>query len=113
MPLGRPRPGKAGEKGAPSQKTCRSPHPSNPSRKEDSLLRRSLVLVVALAATALVLVATASSRTRAAFPVTIHAANGDVTITKQPTRIVSLSPTTTEDLFAVGAGKQVVAVDQD
>jgi iron complex transport system substrate-binding protein len=30
-----------------------------------------------------------------------------------PSRIVSLSPTATEDLFAIGAGKQVVAVDQD
>ena len=30
-----------------------------------------------------------------------------------PHRIVSLSPTVTEDLFAIGAGKQVVAVDQD
>jgi iron complex transport system substrate-binding protein len=30
-----------------------------------------------------------------------------------PTRIVSLSPTATDDLFAVGAGKQVVAVDSD
>jgi iron complex transport system substrate-binding protein len=28
-------------------------------------------------------------------------------------RIISLSPTITEDLFAIGAGKQVVAVDQD
>jgi iron complex transport system substrate-binding protein len=28
-----------------------------------------------------------------------------------PSRIVSLSPTATEDLFAIGAGKQVVAVD--
>jgi len=28
-----------------------------------------------------------------------------------PVRIVSLSPTATEDLFAIGAGKQVVAVD--
>lgn len=28
-----------------------------------------------------------------------------------PTRIVSLSPTATEDLFAIGAGKQVIAVD--
>jgi cobalamin transport system substrate-binding protein len=28
-------------------------------------------------------------------------------------RIVSLSPTITEDLFAIGAGRQVVAVDQD
>jgi iron complex transport system substrate-binding protein len=26
-------------------------------------------------------------------------------------RIISLSPTATEDLFAIGAGKQVVAVD--
>src|SRR5438105_594439 len=31
--------------------------------------------------------------------------------TSIPTRIVSLSPTATEDLFAIGAGKQVVAVD--
>jgi iron complex transport system substrate-binding protein len=30
-----------------------------------------------------------------------------------PQRIVSLSPTMTEDLFAIGAGKQVVAVDSD
>jgi len=30
-----------------------------------------------------------------------------------PSRIVSLSPTATEDLFAIGAGKQVVAVDVD
>ena len=29
----------------------------------------------------------------------------------QPTRIVSLSPSATEDLFAIGAGKSVVAVD--
>ena len=28
-----------------------------------------------------------------------------------PQRIVSLSPTATEDLFAIGAGPQVVAVD--
>ena len=28
-------------------------------------------------------------------------------------RVVSLSPTATEDLFAIGAGKQVVAADQD
>ena len=30
---------------------------------------------------------------------------------KPPTRIVSLSPTATESLFAIGAGSQVVAVD--
>ena len=32
---------------------------------------------------------------------------------RPPHRIISLSPTITEDLFAIGAGKQVVAVDQD
>jgi iron complex transport system substrate-binding protein len=74
------------------------------------LLRRSLIVaLVALVAAG----AASSHRTAAAFPVTIHAANGDVTLTKQPTRVVSLSPTATEDLFAVGAGKQVVAVDED
>jgi iron complex transport system substrate-binding protein len=30
-----------------------------------------------------------------------------------PTRIISLSPTATEDLFAIGAGKQVIAVDNE
>jgi iron complex transport system substrate-binding protein len=45
------------------------------------------------------------------FPVTVRAANGPVTIAKRPRRIVSLSPTATENLFAVGAGRQVVAVD--
>ena len=34
-----------------------------------------------------------------------------MTIAKKPRRIVSLSPTATETLFAIGAGKQVVAVD--
>src|SRR3954453_15848649 len=39
------------------------------------------------------------------------AANGRLTLAAKPVRIVSLSPTATEDLFAIGAGKQVVAVD--
>src|SRR5207245_5128137 len=45
------------------------------------------------------------------FPVTVKAANGNVTIPRRPQRIVSMSASATEDLFAVGAGKQVVAVD--
>ena len=45
------------------------------------------------------------------FPVTIDAPNGQMTIEERPTRIVSISPTSTEVLFAIGAGEQVVAVD--
>jgi iron complex transport system substrate-binding protein len=55
----------------------------------------------------------AASGTAAAFPVTVKAGNGAVTIKSDPARIVSLSPTLTEDLYAVGAGGQVVAVDND
>jgi iron complex transport system substrate-binding protein len=48
-----------------------------------------------------------------AFPVTVGTANGRVTIEARPERIVSLSPTSTEILFAIGAGDQVVAVDSN
>ncbi|WP_049570842.1 ABC transporter substrate-binding protein, partial [Nonomuraea sp. SBT364] len=47
----------------------------------------------------------------AAFPVTVKAGNGDVTIATKPQRIISLSATHTETLFAIGAGPQVIAVD--
>ncbi|HEX4815131.1 MAG TPA: ABC transporter substrate-binding protein [Nonomuraea sp.] len=53
----------------------------------------------------------ASSAPAAGFPVTVEAGNGPVTIADRPERIVSLSATHTETLFAIGAGPQVVAVD--
>jgi iron complex transport system substrate-binding protein len=53
----------------------------------------------------------ATASTGTAFPVRVTGTNGDVTIGAQPERIVSLSPTATEDLFAIGAGDQVIAVD--
>ena len=46
------------------------------------------------------------------FPVTIETATGPVTIPGQPRSIISLSATATEMLFAIGAGDQVVAVDE-
>jgi len=46
-----------------------------------------------------------------AFPVEIDTAAGPVTIEARPEAIVSLSPTATEMLWAVGAGDQVKAVD--
>ncbi len=48
----------------------------------------------------------------ASFPVTVSGTNGEVTIEERPGAIVSLSPTATEMLFEVGAGDQVVAVDE-
>ena len=65
-------------------------------------MQRLSIAVVAAFAAALVVVslsAAAHQHTR-----TTH---------RYPHRIISLSPTATEDLFAIGAGKQVVAVDQD
>ncbi|WFE25407.1 ABC transporter substrate-binding protein [Solwaraspora sp. WMMD791] len=45
----------------------------------------------------------------ASFPVTV----GDVTLDERPEKIVSLSPTLTEMLFAIDAGDQVTAVDDN
>lgn len=46
-----------------------------------------------------------------AFPVTVAHGLGEITLETQPQRIISLSPTATEMLFAVGAGDLVIAVD--
>ncbi|MGC5332017.1 ABC transporter substrate-binding protein [Micromonospora sp. DT62] len=51
--------------------------------------------------------AAGASSAGAAFPVTV----GKLTLEKRPEKIVSLSPSATEMLFAIGAGKQVTAVD--
>ena len=45
------------------------------------------------------------------FPVTVEADNGALTLDEEPDAIVSLSATATESLFAIGAGEQVIAVD--
>jgi iron complex transport system substrate-binding protein len=47
------------------------------------------------------------------FPVTVTTAGGKVHLTSRPNAIVSLSPTATEMLYAIGAGGQVKAVDSD
>jgi len=50
---------------------------------------------------------TETTSANSTYPVTV----GDLTLTTQPMRIISLSPTATEMLYAIGAGAQVVAVD--
>jgi iron complex transport system substrate-binding protein len=61
--------------------------------------RLTIAVVAALAAALAVVSLSAAAYQR---PLAKH---------RYPHRIVSLSPTATEDLFAIGAGKQVVAVD--
>jgi len=46
------------------------------------------------------------------FPVTLDVYGTPFTIDARPERIVSLSPSATEGLFAVGAGTQVIAADE-
>jgi iron complex transport system substrate-binding protein len=55
----------------------------------------------------------ASPAASSSFPATVSAANGAVHIGSRPTAIISLSPTSTEMLYAIGAGSQVKAVDND
>jgi iron complex transport system substrate-binding protein len=54
---------------------------------------------------------TAGKASASSFPVTVVVGDGAVTVPHRPQRIVSLSATATEDLYALGAGGQVVAVD--
>jgi iron complex transport system substrate-binding protein len=75
------------------------------------------VLTAAIAATAMLLGGCASDdagagsapqpSNQASYPVTV----GSLTLAKRPERIISLSPSVTEMLFAIDAGAQVVAVD--
>src|SRR6266545_8330160 len=78
--------------GAPSQKTCRPPD-MEPLAEGGFVLGRSLTIVAVLACAAVV------------------AVTGSAGTERLPQRIVSLSPTATESLFSIGAGRQVVAVD--
>jgi adenosylcobinamide kinase / adenosylcobinamide-phosphate guanylyltransferase len=76
------------------------------------VLMPSKPLAGALAALAVVATAgDAAAAARPPFPVTVTAANGRVTIKLRPSRIVVLSPSATETRFAIGARRQVVAVD--
>ncbi|MBL8932620.1 MAG: ABC transporter substrate-binding protein [Kineosporiaceae bacterium] len=49
----------------------------------------------------------------AAFPVTVTGANGPLTLKAAPEQIVVMGPSLTETLFALGAGAQVEAVDDN
>ncbi len=89
---------------------------SNPHRRR---VRRLAALTLVAALTAAGCAERADDTPRSAqtqdkqqFPVTVTPPTGEpLTIDERPERIVSLSASNTETLFAVGAGDQVVAVD--
>lgn len=56
--------------------------------------------------------ATTEPTVAATFPVEVEHDGGSTTLEAEPQAIVSLSPTATEMLFAIGAGDQVVAADE-
>lgn len=79
--------------------------PAAPRPRRFVPVAAALVCAAALLAAAVFLHGTARAAGAGA-----RASNG-VLLPPHPTRIVSMSDASTEDLFAIGAGKQVVAVD--
>jgi iron complex transport system substrate-binding protein len=69
------------------------------------------VLSASLFAASSASAAVTATKTVDKFPAAVRIAGKDVRVPKKPKRIVSISPTATEMLFAIGAGSQVVAVD--
>ncbi|MCZ6738141.1 MAG: ABC transporter substrate-binding protein [Actinobacteria bacterium] len=81
--------------------------------KRNGMRKTASVAALLLAVTACAPSASTDTTTQSGleFPVTVEADNGSVTIEKRPEAIISLSSTATEMLFDVGAGPQVIAVD--
>ena len=94
------RPGKAAGEGAPSQKTCRPPQPRTPRGRRIRAPSHHCCRRGTCRGARRRLPLGGCHQHRAHRAHRYH-------------RIISLSPTVTEDLFAIGAGKQVIAVDQD
>lgn len=71
-----------------------------------------LAMVYALTGVSAAAVRASRTAQRAGFPVTVHSADGFVRILSRPTRILSLSASATQMLYAIGAGREVVGVDK-
>src|ERR1035438_3334732 len=118
---------KDGSSGTPAGALRRAQPSSRPTEDDMRALTRRLPGLAALAALTVTAAARGSTQANtgssttdgstvgaaktAGFPVSLAAANGTVKVASRPTAIVSLSPTATEMLYAIGAGSQVKAVD--
>ena len=81
-------------------------------------MRRTVITAISLVAALLALAPSTSAASnpgatnKAAFPVTVQSGEGAVQIPSRPTRILSLSASATQMLYAIGSGSQVVGVDK-
>src|SRR6266540_1723412 len=99
---------RAGRASGPVGEATR-PRPTGGTMRLAKLLTAALAVTIAATGCASKTGTTepAAPTSNSGYPVTV----GDVTLAQQPKKIVSLSASATEMLFAIGAGKQVVAVD--
>lgn len=77
-----------------------------------TLLPTTLLVAAALLATCGASSVTADAAAPRAFPVSVSTSAGKVVIPARPTRILSLSASATQMLYAIGAGSQVIGVDK-
>lgn len=75
-----------------------------------AVLAASLAAVAAAGATPAPRVVAHSGATH--YPLTLHTSSGTLVIAAKPTRILSLSASSTQMLYAIGAGSEVVGVDE-
>ena len=91
--------------------TSRDPRRLTPAASLPALLLTLLLGLTACGSDPTADESEAGAPTSGAFPVTVTGADGELTLDEQPDTIVSMSATSTEMLFAMGAGDQVEAAD--
>lgn len=93
-----------------------SPTVTHRNRRFPALIAGAIVSVLALAGCSTDADEGSAASGDGEFPVTLasgaEGSGEEITVEERPERIVSLSPSATESLFAIGAGDQVVAVDE-
>jgi len=85
--------------------------PKSIQKKGGTITKRAIIILVALSLLVSVLPGCVAERSAPTYPMTIVDDLGrNVAISEKPTRIISLYPSFTEALFAIGAGEKVVGV---
>ena len=94
-----------------AETTTQAPDTTTPATTQPAQRSRPTTTDAATTTAAPDTTTTTGDPVTAGYPVTIAHGTGSVTLDARPEAIVSLSPTATEILFALGAGNQVAAVD--